>query len=65
MSETPDQIDALAQELMDGLPRNVSGGCIIAALTLTLAVWLEAAPEGVREEIRRRCISVLSGKPNA
>lgn len=40
------------------------GGCIIAALTMLLAVRLDEAPASARDEIRRRVVRVIEGKPD-
>lgn len=38
-----------------------SGGCVIGALTMLLALWLDQAPDDVANEIRARVVSVLKG----
>ncbi len=56
------EIEALAELLnFTAESTGAGGGVIIGALTMMLAVWLDQAPEAVRDEIRARVVVVLKG----
>lgn len=56
------EIRALA-ELLNTVAEGTgaNGGRIIGALTMLLAIWLDQAPERIRNEIRARVVAVLKG----
>lgn len=60
------EIESLAQLLnITAESTGANGGVIIGALTMLLAIWLDHAPENVRNEIREKVVKVLQGRDDA